>query len=64
MAPGLTQAKFYDRTVIDRMSRTITYGTDRAGSWVRRASAIANGSRLSVTARLWCALTIRVVLIY
>ena len=48
MAPGPTQAKFYDRAVIHRMSCTITYGTDRASLWVRRASAIANGSRLPI----------------
>ena len=70
MGPGPTQAKFYDRAVIHSISRAITYDTDRAGLWVRRASAIANGCRLShqvmtgcyglaVTARLWCALTLK-----
>ena len=69
MAPGPTQAKFYDRAVIHRMPRGITYGTDRAGLLVRRACAIVNGSivlssddwllrAVPVTAPLWCALTL------
>ena len=46
MAPGPTQAKFYDRPV--------TYGTDRAGLWVRRACANANGNRLSYQVMTGC----------
>ena len=47
MAPGPTQAKFYDRAVILRMSSAKAYGTDHTGLWVGHVSAIANGSRLS-----------------
>ena len=47
IAPELTQAEFYRRTVIHTMPCAETYGTDHTGLRVRPAAAIANGSRLS-----------------
>ena len=69
MAPGSTQAKIYGRAVIHTISYAVTYGTNHDDLWVRPASAIANGRTLSyqvmtdyglsITGRLWCALTLR-----
>ena len=56
MAPGPTQARFYDKAVIHRMLCAITYGTNRAGLWVQCASAIANRRRLSYQVVTGCPL--------